>query len=217
MRLALFALLLAACAEDVAKDKAAAVVSEPKKEDSPVVMANKVAADFVPVARTIDPARSSVKALGAKVTGQHSITFPTFTATITADRTFVSGLEFSVQVADLQTEPEKLVDHLKSPDFFDVAQYPTATFASTNVVKGEGDAHTVQGNLTLRGVTKEVSFPATIAFGADAQVTGHAEFAINRKDFGIVYPGKPDNLIQDNVVLTVDFVAVVAEPKLLSQ
>ena len=217
MRLALIALLLTACAEDVAKDKAAAVVSEPKKEDSPVVMLNKVAADFMPVARTVDPARSSIKALGAKVTGQHTITFPTFSATVTADRTFLQGLEFTVQVADLQSEPEKLVDHLKSPDFFDVAQFPTATFTSTNVVKGEGDAHTVTGALTLRGVTKEVTFPATIAFGPDAAITGHAEFAINRKDFGIVYPGKPDNLIQDNVVLTIDFVAVVAEPKLLSQ
>jgi polyisoprenoid-binding protein YceI len=54
--------------------------------------------------------------------------------------------------------------------------------------------------MTLHGVTKRIGFPADITLtDAGADVT--AEFALNRKDFGIVYPGKPDDLIADNVLL----------------
>lgn len=199
MRLALVALLLTACAPDVAKDKPAATVSEA----APTPAAPPPAAPAAPTpagAHAVDPARSKISALGAKVTGQHTIVFPSFTGELSPEK-----IAFTVQIADLQSEPEKLVAHLKSPDFFDVAQFPTASFASTSVT-GEGTSKTVTGNLTLRGVTKEISFPATIE-ATPTEVKGHAEFAINRKDFGIVYPGKPDNLIQDNVVLTIDAVA----------
>jgi polyisoprenoid-binding protein YceI len=58
----------------------------------------------------------------------------------------------------------------------------------------------VTGNLELHGVTKSITFPATITVQGDA-VTVKADFAINRKDFGIVYPGKPDDLIKDEVLL----------------
>ncbi len=97
---------------------------------------------------------------------------------------------------------DRLVGHLKSADFFDVAKFPKASFVSTEVKKGgdKGASHTVTGNLTLHGVTKGVSFPAnvrTTAGGVDVD----AEFAINRKDFGLVYAGKPDDLIRDDVVI----------------
>ena len=62
--------------------------------------------------------------------------------------------------------------------------------------------YTVLGNLDFHGVTKSISFPATIALPAN-RVTVSAEFVINRKDFGVVYPGMPDNLIRDDVVLSI--------------
>ena len=52
----------------------------------------------------------------------------------------------------------------------------------------------------MHGVTRAITFPATIGVSAN-EVTVNAEFAINRKDFGIVYPGKPDDLIADDVAL----------------
>ena len=84
----------------------------------------------------------------------------------------------------------------------DVAKFPKASFASTSIKAGgeKGASHTVTGNLTLHGVTKSITFPATIkttGTGIDAD----AEFAINRKDFGLVYAGKPDDLIRDDVVI----------------
>ena len=87
--------------------------------------------------------------------------------------------------------------------------HPNATFTSTAIkpAPAGGDAtHEITGDLTLRGVTKQVSFPAKLAM-TPTEVTGRAEFAINRQDFGIAYPGAPDDLIQDNVLLTVDLTA----------
>ena len=105
-------------------------------------------------------------------------------------------------IASVATDQEKLDGHLKSPDFFDVAKFPKATFESTKIVKGgdNGATHTVTGNLTLHGVTKSIVFPAKIAIAGDT-VTVDADFGINRKDFGIVYPGKADDLIKDEVLM----------------
>jgi polyisoprenoid-binding protein YceI len=58
----------------------------------------------------------------------------------------------------------------------------------------------ITGDLTLHGVTKRVSFPATISV-SDVRVDANAEFSINRQDYGITYPGMPDDLIRDLVVI----------------
>jgi len=91
---------------------------------------------------------------------------------------------------------------LKTADFFDVAKFPEATFVSTSIKAGgeNGATHTVTGNLTLHGVTKSITFPATISVTGGV-ATVDANFAINRKDFGINYPGAQDNLIRDDVVM----------------
>jgi len=91
---------------------------------------------------------------------------------------------------------------LKTPDFFDVAKFPEAKFESTAIKAGgdKGATHTVTGNLTMHGVTKSITFPATIAVTPDT-ATVDATFAINRKDFGINYAGAADNLIRDDVVM----------------
>jgi len=91
---------------------------------------------------------------------------------------------------------------LKSPDFFDVEKFPKAKFVSTAIKAGgdNGATHTVTGNLELHGVTKAITFPAQIKVDPDA-VSVVAEFSINRKDFSIVYPGMPDDLIKDDVLL----------------
>jgi polyisoprenoid-binding protein YceI len=96
----------------------------------------------------------------------------------------------------------KLTEHLKTPDFFDVAKFPDAKFVSTEIkAGGEGGAsHTVTGNLTMHGVTKSVTFPATIAVTSDT-ASVDADFSINRKDFGINYAGAADNLIRDTVAI----------------
>ncbi len=87
-----------------------------------------------------------------------------------------------------------------------MAKYPTATFRSSSVVArtgADGATHEVSGALMLHGVTKQLSFPAKVSAGGES-VEAHAEFVLDRQDFGISYPGRPDDLIQDNVVLTIE-------------
>ena len=122
----------------------------------------------------------------------------------------LQAVRFEVEIASLVTDSPKLDDHLKSEDFFNVATFPKATFQSKSISDGaradnklEGANATVEGELTMHGVTQTVRFPAIITADANG-ASAKTEFVINRKDFGVVYPGKPDDLIRDEVVLKVD-------------
>ncbi len=148
----------------------------------------------------INPSNSKIGFVGAKVTGSHVGGFTGFSGKVdVGDPIESSSIELTIQTASLFADKEKLTKHLKSPDFFDVGKFPTATFRSTEIKK-DGAGHTISGDLTLHGVTKRVSFPASIS-ATDSEVSANAEFSINRQDFGIAYPGMPDDLIRDLVVI----------------
>jgi polyisoprenoid-binding protein YceI len=153
---------------------------------------------------------SKIEFIGSKVTGKHDGGFKEFTgsAGLSADSKAIVSLTADIDMNSTWADNDKLTGHLKSPDFFDVAKFPKTTFASTAITSGgdKGATNTVTGNLTLHGVTKSISFPATLAVGPDA-VTATSEFSINRKDFGIVYGGKQDDLIRDEVVIKLDLKA----------
>lgn len=199
---------LVACVEDVGKDKVAATVEEvptEAKAETPKAEVAKPAGK----ALMVDGARSSIRALGAKVTATHPIDFKDFTGTVTVDGETVTAVEFAVTMATLESDHPKLTKHLRDEDFFAVERFPKATFASTGIkagAEGDGFTHTVSGDLTLRGQTKRITFPAKLEVGS-AEVSASTEFVLNRKDFGIEYPGRPDDLIQDNVRMTIAFVA----------
>ncbi len=151
--------------------------------------------------------RSSVGFTGAKVTGSHDGTFGQFAGTIELDARDLtrSRVRVEMRMDSIAIEPPRLRTHLLGPDFFDVGTFPAATFVSTAIATGaEGSAtHTITGDLTLHGQTRSISFPATIEV-TDAEVRARAEFSIDRRDFGIVYPGAPDDLIRDGVVIRFD-------------
>lgn len=163
------------------------------------------------VTYTLSQDNSKVEFVGAKITGKHNGSFGKFTGNVVvAPGAIESGkVTLDIDMSSLSTDQEKLNGHLKSADFFDVDKFPKATFATTSVkaAGGGGALFTVSGNLTMKGVTKTVTFPATIKVGANS-VDASAEFAINRKDWGIVYPGKPDDLIKDDVLLKLTIHAV---------
>ena len=147
---------------------------------------------------------STLDFTGSKVTGIENGTFKKFTGAIdlVEGKPEKSRVEVVIDLSSVDAKIGKLTEHLKSPDFFDVAKFPQATFASTEIKSGgeKGATHTVTGTLDLHGVKKALTFPATIKVEADG-VSVVSEFAINRKDFGIVYAGKADDLIRDEVVL----------------
>jgi polyisoprenoid-binding protein YceI len=198
MRIALICLVvvLAGCKEKV---------TAPKATSTPAVITG-VSVDPLEgaLAYPFTQADSKVSWVGQKVTGKHEGSFGVFGGIIElvgADAT-KSRVRAEIDMTSLSTTPEKLVAHLKSADFFSVQEFPRATFVSTAIAKS-GEAYTVTGNLTLHGVTRALTFPAKIAV-TDAEVTVNADFAINRKEFGVVYPGKPDDLIADDVALKLE-------------
>jgi polyisoprenoid-binding protein YceI len=169
------------------------------------------------VAKTADSAagtkyvfapESKIEFTGSKVTGKHDGGFKTFTGHFTVKDGAPVGNDHKV-VIDMNStwsDDEKLTGHLKAPDFFDVAQFPETTFDVTEVKKESDSAYTVSGNFKLHGVEKNISFPATVTQDGET-VKIAATFDIKRKDFGIVYPGKAEDLIRDEVVIRLDLVA----------
>ena len=152
----------------------------------------------------ITPQNSKIEFIGSKVTGKENGSFGEFSGQVDyAGSPETSHVSITIKTESITTNAPDLAKHLKTADFFDVAKYPEATFVSTAIKPGgeKGATHTVTGNLTLHGVTKAVTFPATINVTPDA-ATVESSFSINRKDFGINYAGAADNLIRDDVVLT---------------
>lgn len=197
--------LLAACAEDVGEGRVAAEVKDVPTEAAPAPEASTEGVTEY----SVDKAASKVGALGAKVTAQHPIEFHDFEGKVGVKEGKVVSINYTVQMGTLTSDDEHLTGHLKNEDFFDVPNHPTSTFKSVEIKEGsetEGASHTVTGDLNIRGTTKRVTFPATITVAGD-KVEAKAEFVVNRKDFKIEYPGKPDNLIKDNVALNIAFVA----------
>jgi polyisoprenoid-binding protein YceI len=149
-----------------------------------------------------DPSTGSkIEWVGSKVTGKHEGGFRDFKGVVQVDPTAPEKGKVDVEIdaTSLYTDSDKLVGHLKTADFFDVANHPKATFTTTDVKKG-ADRWTITGNLTLRGITKSVTFPAKVNV-SDGGVDVDAEFAINRKDFDMKYAGKADDLIRDDVAV----------------
>jgi polyisoprenoid-binding protein YceI len=100
----------------------------------------------------------------------------------------------------LSTEIDKLTDHLKAPDFFNVKEHPTAKFESTAIEPGDAGAVNITGNLTLLGVTKTVTFPATVTVDGGLKLS--AEFSIDRTEFGMTYgEGKVEKLVALTVTI----------------
>lgn len=203
LTMVLTVLVVAACGNP-ATNKSQAVTGEAAQAPSaPTASAEKY---------SITPENSKIEFVGSKVTGSHNGSFQQFAGEIhhTGD-VATSHVRITMDTDSLTTDTPDLTKHLKAPDFFDVAKYPQATFESISIKPGgdKGASHTVTGNLTLHGATKSVTFPATIAVAPDA-ITVDSSFTINRKDFGINYAGAADNLIRDDVVLTLKIRATKA-------
>jgi polyisoprenoid-binding protein YceI len=125
-----------------------------------------------------------------------------------------SGVEAAIDINTVSTGVDGRDKHLKSPDFFDVAKFPTMTFKSTSVSKS-GDGYDVKGDLTLHGVTKPVVLKLeTPAKGQDQKGVEHRGFTatttINRQDFDLKWGGKTtsgDAVLGDDVKIELNIEA----------
>ncbi len=158
-------------------------------------------------ALTFSSETSRIDFEGSKVTGSHTGGFKVFngSAELGPGGDSLAGINVEIDMDSTWSDSDRLTGHLKNADFFDVPRFPKAAFVSTEIKEGgaNGASHTVTGNLTLHGVTKSISFPANVSV-QDGAATLKTEFALNRKDFGIQYAGKTDDLIRDEVVIRLD-------------
>ena len=162
---------------------------------------------------TLDPVHSSIGfAVPYSGIGTFRGTFEDF------DATLVDGtLEGVAKVASVKVDDENLAGHLQSPDFFDAEQYPELRFVA-GTIERDGDKVSIQGDLTLRGVTRPVEIAGTVtgplenAYGQ--QRTGFdLETTVNRHDYGITWnmelPGGGQAL-GDDVVISANLALVQA-------
>jgi polyisoprenoid-binding protein YceI len=162
----------------------------------------------------VNIAQSQLQWIGTKPTGKHTGHFKLQGGTLYVKDSMVTGGKFVIDITSLEdmdlagdtAMKNKLERELKSPLFFDAARYPGATFAITgvNVFRPDGhevllkDAtHTIQGNLTIKQVTKNITFPAKIIIVND-QLTAIADFNMDRTLWGMTY--RADKSLQDKLI-----------------
>jgi polyisoprenoid-binding protein YceI len=138
------------------------------------------------------------------------------TATIDGDNPQNSSANVTVQVASVDTRNAQRDEHLRTNDFLDIEKYPTITFTSTAIKHVDGNDFEVTGDLTVKGVTKQVTIPlefqgaATDPFG-NQRVGFEGSLAINRSDFGVTYNAALETggvLVSDKIVLEFEISAI---------
>jgi polyisoprenoid-binding protein YceI len=171
---------------------------------------------------TIDTKATTATWIGKKVTGQHTGTISIANGKIVADGTSITSGTFefdmtSITCSDLTDKAwnDKLIGHLKSEDFFNVAKFSTAKFEITKAILKSGNDYTITGKLTIKGITNEITFPALIKFDNKAIVT-IAKIMVDRTKFDIKYGSASffdsigDKAISDEFELDVNVVAIAA-------
>lgn len=132
-----------------------------------------------------------------------------------------SSVRLEIRTESIDTSEAARDRHLRSDDFFAADQFPTISFASTRMVKTGDDRFDVTGNLTMRGVTKEITLPVTF-LGKAKDPWGHerlafeAEYALNRKDYGLNWNAALETggfLVGDEVKIAVSLQVVRKEER----
>jgi len=170
----------------------------------------------------IDPAHSAAEfkvkhMMITNVKGQ----FTGLSGAITLDEADItkSKVEANIDAASVDTRNADRDTHLKSADFFDVEKFPTLTFVSTKVSSKASDELSVEGDLTIHGVTRKVTFqaegpsPATKDPWGNTRLGISATTKINRKDFGLTWNSTLEAgglLVGDEVTITLDVQAIQA-------
>lgn len=143
--------------------------------------------------------------------------FNDFSGTIVYDESDISKLraEVTIKTASIDTDNPKRDDHLRSPDFFDAANNPEIKFVSKKAVT-DGDQHIMYGDLTIRGVTKEVAIPFSVTQKivdpwGNTRRGMEGSLKINRQDFGVKWNKQLDAgglVVSDDVKITLQIEAI---------
>lgn len=195
----------------------------PKADEAETTEAKEVT-EATGTAYATDLAQSKVEWVGTKPIGKHHGTFKLQEGNLVLTGDAITGGSFVVDIKSVQPDDQdaeynaKLQGHLLSPDFFEADKYPTGNFEITSVTAGVAQTedlvmkdatHMITGNLTLKGITKSISFPAKVVV-AEGNVTADANFNIDRTQWNMVYGNDKslgDKFIRPEVNLQVHLVA----------
>jgi len=167
----------------------------------------------------VNTKESKVHWTGKKVTGEHTGYISIGNGTVMVEGEKVVGGEVNIDLnsmvcTDLTNEGmnQKLIGHLKSDDFFSVEKYPEANFAITSMKMKENGEYHVEGNLTMKGATHKISFPAS-ATVEDGKVQAKGTAVVDRTKWDIRYgsgkffQGLGDRMIYDDFEITFELIA----------
>ncbi len=160
---------------------------------------------------TVSVTTSKVVWKGYKVSGSHEGTIDLKSGTLNFTDDKLSGGQFEIDMTSLtSTDLEgeymnKLNGHLKSDDFFGVADHPTSTLVITEVTSVSKNAYEVTGDLTIKGITKPITFDASI-YGNKATANLKVDRTIYNVKYGSgsFFDGLADNMIYDEMDLVID-------------
>ena len=187
-------------AEDAAPaaDEAKPEGSAPAKETAEPAMAEASGT----VTYVIEPnMESELLWTGYKTTGSREGGFADFSGTVTVPNGDITqgGIALEVSLPSLFSDSRILTGQLKGDDWFEIAEYATATFTSEQIEETE-DGYKVTGEMAMHGITKKIAFPAQIDVSEDA-LTASSEFTLLRSLWGIDAQGYEDQLIRDDVLV----------------
>ncbi|MFN6943503.1 MAG: YceI family protein [Cytophagaceae bacterium] len=167
----------------------------------------------------VDTKQSSVNWIGRKVIGEHSGNIKISDGKFITDGKKITGGVFSIDMTSIKCTDlkdketnAKLVGHLNSEDFFSTAAHPKATLEVKEVTSTGTDTYSVKGDLTIKGITKPIEFPATIKI-LDNKINATAKILVDRTQYEIKYgsgsffDGLGDKAINNTFELNVSLVA----------
>ncbi|MEX2590589.1 MAG: YceI family protein [Chitinophagales bacterium] len=164
----------------------------------------------------VDTKASTLEWIGKKVTGKHNGTIQVKSGNVSLTKGKLSG-NFTIDMTtiennDLEGEYKtKLENHLKSDDFFSVEKFPTSTFKITKAVDEGNGKYEITGDLTIKGITNPVTFPATISV-IDGELRADANITFDRSKWKVKYGSGSffddlgDKMIYDDVYLSLSLV-----------
>jgi len=163
----------------------------------------------------IDPVHSSIGYNLRHILSKFTSSFTKVSGDITIDRENLekSSVTAAIDVAALTTDNEGRDKHIKSPDFFDTARFPTATFKSKSFKKTGETTFDITGDLTIKDVTKEVVLKANLLGFAPGMRPGtfltgwEATTTIKKSEFGLAGPAMLQKALGDDVALTINIEA----------
>jgi polyisoprenoid-binding protein YceI len=181
-----------------------------------VITSTAFKAPVKPITYKVDATQSTLTWVGKKLTGSHNGTIALQSGNLLFDGKKLTGGNFVIDMTTIKDADKsaRLEGHLKADDFFGTDKFATSTFVIKKVAAATASQVNVTGDLTIKGVTNSITFPADVVWNTDGSITATADkILVDRTKYGIKYrskgmfPDVGDKMIYDDFELAIKLVA----------